>query len=84
MDFDEADKIGSNIREIRKQKKITIQKLSPFTKLSVDCLRNPERSQTSLILNTLQKSCIAPFLSLRDLLLLPEEEQIIFNWNEQR
>ena len=35
MEFEEVENIGQRIKEIRKSKSITIQKLSQFTDLSV-------------------------------------------------
>lgn len=40
MEFEEVENIGQRIKEIRKSKSITIQKLSQFTDLSVGYLSN--------------------------------------------
>ena len=45
MEFEEVENIGQRIKEIRKSKSITIQKLSQFTDLSVGYLSNLERNQ---------------------------------------
>ena len=45
MEFEEVENIGQRIKEIRKSKSITIQKLSQFTDL---------RNQASPTLNNLQ------------------------------
>lgn len=82
MNFDEVEKIGSKLKEIRKQKKITIQKLSQFTDLSVGYLSNLERNQASPTLNNLQKICVALDISLRDLLTPHEEEQVLLKWDD--
>ena len=42
MEFEEVENIGQRIKEIRKSKSITIQKLSQFTDLSVGYLSNLE------------------------------------------
>ena len=47
MEFEEVENIGQRIKEIRKSKSITIQKLSQFTDLSVGYLSNLERNQAS-------------------------------------
>ena len=54
MEFEEVENIGQRIKEIRKSKSITIQKLSQFTDLSVGYLSNLERNQASPTLNNLQ------------------------------
>ena len=55
MEFEEVENIGQRIKEIRKSKSITIQKLSQFTDLSVGYLSNLERNQASPTLNNLQR-----------------------------
>ena len=40
MEIEEVENIGQRIKEIRKSKSITIQKLSQFTDLSVGYLNN--------------------------------------------
>ena len=82
MNFEEVDKIGSRIKEIRKQKNITIQKLSQFTDLSVGYLSNLERNQASPTLNNLQKICVALDISVRDLLTPRGEEKILLRWDD--
>lgn len=84
MNFDEVEKIGSKIKEIRKQKNITIQKLSQFTDLSVGYLSNLERNQASPTLNNLQKICVALEVSLRDLLTPHEEEKILLRKEDSK
>ena len=59
MEFEEVENIGQRIKEIRKSKSITIQKLSQFTDLSVGYLSNLERNQASPTLNNLQRICVA-------------------------
>ena len=54
MEFEEVENIGQRIKEIRKSKSITIQKLSQFTDLSVGYLSNLERNQASPTLNNLR------------------------------
>ena len=54
MEFEEVENIGQRIKELRKSKSITIQKLSQFTDLSVGYLSNLERNQASPTLNNLQ------------------------------
>ena len=68
MEFEEVENIGQRIKEIRKSKSITIQKLSQFTDLSVGYLSNLERNQASPTLNNLQRICVALGISIRDLL----------------
>ena len=55
MEFEEVENIGQRIKEIRKSKSITIQKLSQFTDLSVGYLSNLERNQASPTLSNLQR-----------------------------
>ena len=59
MEFEEVENIGQRIKEIRKSKSITIQKLSQFTDLSVGYLSNLERNQASPTLSNLQRICVA-------------------------
>ena len=68
MEFEEVENIGQRIKEIRKSKSITIQKLSQFTDLSVGYLSNLERNQASPTLSNLQRICVALGISIRDLL----------------
>lgn len=66
MEFEEVENIGQRIKEIRKSKSITIQKLSQFTDLSVGYLSNLERNQASPTLNNLQRICVALGISIRE------------------
>ncbi len=92
MEFDDIEKIGLRIKEIRKKKSITIQRLSQFTDLSVGYLSNLERNQASPTLNNLQRICVALGISVRDLLepsgeektLLPRSEQRSFRYDEYK
>ena len=54
INMDAVALMGQRIKEIRKSKSITIQKLSQFTDLSVGYLSNLERNQASPTLNNLQ------------------------------
>ena len=78
MEFEEVENIGQRIKEIRKSKSITIQKLSQFTDLSVGYLSNLERNQASPTLNNLQRICVALGISIRDLLSPSGEERTRF------
>ena len=84
MNFNEVENIGNRIKEIRKQKNITIQKLSQFTDLSVGYLSNLERNQASPTLNNLQKICIALDTSVRDLLFPRNDERFLIRREEQK
>lgn len=84
MNFNEIEKIGSRIKEIRKKKSMTIQKLAQYTDLSVGYLSNLERNQASPTLANLQKICIALEISITDLLSAREEEKLIIRWEEQK
>ena len=77
MEFEEVENIGQRIKEIRKSKSITIQKLSQFTDLSVGYLSNLERNQASPTLNNLQRICVALGISIRDLLSPSGEERTL-------
>lgn len=83
MEFDEVENIGQRIKEIRKNKSITIQKLSQFTDLSVGYLSNLERNQASPTLNNLQRICVALGISIRDLLSPSGEERTLIRFDEQ-
>lgn len=92
MEFEEVENIGQRIKEIRKSKSITIQKLSQFTDLSVGYLSNLERNQASPTLNNLQRICVALGISIRDLLspsgkertLIRQEEQQLYEYDEYK
>ena len=45
MEFEEVENIGQRIKEIRKSKSITIQKLSQFTDLSVGYLEQSDGAE---------------------------------------
>ncbi|MCI7263887.1 MAG: XRE family transcriptional regulator [Clostridiaceae bacterium] len=83
MKFDSVDHIGSRIKEIRKKKSMTIQKLAQYTDLSVGYLSNLERNQASPTLANLQKICIALEVSINDVLSEREEDKFIIRWDEQ-
>ena len=72
MEFEEVENIGQRIKEIRKSKSITIQKLSQFTALSVGYLSN------------LQRICVALGISIRDLLSPSGEERTLIRQEEQQ
>lgn len=72
MEFEEVENIGQRIKEIRKSKSITIQKLSQFTDLSVGYLSN------------LQRICVALGISIRDLLSPSGEERTLIRQEEQQ
>ena len=84
MEFEEVENIGQRIKEIRKSKSITIQKLSQFTDLSVGYLSNLERNQASPTLNNLQRICVALGISIRDLLSPSGEERTLIRQEEQQ
>ncbi|MGI6053599.1 MAG: helix-turn-helix domain-containing protein [Clostridium sp.] len=84
MEFEDVEKIGLRIKELRKRKSITIQKLSQFTNLSVGYLSNLERNQASPTLSNLQRICVALGVSVRDLLTMPVEEKTLIRWDEAR
>ncbi len=84
MEFEDVDKIGLRIKEIRKGKSITIQKLSQFTNLSVGYLSNLERNQASPTLSNLQRICVALGISVRDLLSPTENEKTLIRRDEQK
>ncbi len=83
MEFDEVENIGQRIKEVRKSKSITIQKLSQFTDLSVGYLSNLERNQASPTLSNLQRICVALGISIRDLLSPSKEERTLIRFDEQ-
>ena len=84
MEFEEVENIGQRIKEIRKSKSITIQKLSQFTDLSVGYLSNLERNQASPTLSNLQRICVALGISIRDLLRPSGEERTLIRQEEQQ
>ena len=84
MEFEEVENIGQRIKEIRKSKSITIQKLSQFTDLSVGYLSNLERNQASPTLSNLQRICVALGISIRDLLSPSGEERTLIRQEEQQ
>lgn len=83
MEFDEVENIGQRLKEIRKSKSITIQKLSQFTDLSVGYLSNLERNQASPTLSNLQRICVALGISIRDLLSPSDEKRTLIRYNDQ-
>ena len=83
-EFEEVENIGQRIKEIRKSKSITIQKLSQFTDLSVGYLSNLERNQASPTLSNLQRICVALGISIRDLLRPSGDERTLIRQEEQQ
>ena len=83
MKFDSVDHIGSRIKELRKKRSMTIQKLAQYTDLSVGYLSNLERNQASPTLANLQRICIALEFSINDILSEREEDKFIIRWKEQ-
>ncbi|MCI7263465.1 MAG: cupin domain-containing protein [Clostridium sp.] len=82
MNFNDVDNIGNRIKELRKQKNLTIQKLSEMTDLSIGYLSNLERNQASPTLNNLQKICASLDITVRDLLLPRNEERVLIRKDE--
>lgn len=70
-------KIGSSIRRLRKQQKLTLQQMSAATGLSVGYLSYLERNEKSPTLVNLQKICEVLHTSLGDLLERNAEEKVI-------
>lgn len=82
MNFNEVENIGNRIKEVRKQKNLTIQRLSEMTDLSIGYLSNLERNQASPTLNNLQKICASLDITVRDLLLPRNEERVLIRKEE--
>ena len=82
MNFNDVENIGNRVKEARKKKNLTIQKLSQMTDLSIGYLSNLERNQASPTLNNLQKICVSLDITVRDLLLPQSEERIVIRRNE--
>lgn len=68
MDQNPIDQIGEKVREVRKNKKITLKQLAEKTDLSIGYLSNIERKACSPTLDNIQKICSSLGISLMDLL----------------
>lgn len=74
-------KLGSKIRKIRKEKKITLADVSKETELSVGFLSNLENNQTSPTIAQLHKLCNVYGITLNDIIDLEEKEEETQNCN---
>jgi len=77
-------KIGANIKNIRKNKKLTIQELSEMTGLSIGFLSQVERDINSPTIKNLQKICQALDLDITQLLAENNKGNICVRKNERR
>lgn len=71
------DKINQKIRQIRKEKKITLKELSELTQLSVSFLSQVERGVSSMTITSLKRIANALDIPLREIVDVEEEETFI-------
>lgn len=77
------DKIGNNIRSLRKANKMTLQELAKATGLSTGYISNIERNMSSPTLSNLQKICEVFDTSLGDLIDRTVQERIVIRRSER-
>ncbi len=82
MKIDNIERVGNNLKEIRKRKGLTIADLSLYTGLSVGYLSNVERNQTSPTLRNLSIICNSLRVSISDLISIGTEEKIVIRKEE--
>lgn len=61
-------KIGKKVRELRKEKKLTLKQLAEWTNLSVSLISQIERAESAASISTLNKIATALNIKLKDLL----------------
>lgn len=77
MKIDNIERVGNNLKEIRKRKGLTIAELSLYTGLSVGYLSNVERNQTSPTLRNLSIICNSLRVSISDLINMGTEQKLV-------
>lgn len=78
------NKVGSNIKKLRKEKGITLQELSNKTNLSTGFLSQLERDINSPTIINLQKICNALNINMTDLLSTLDTDKIHVKRNDRR
>ncbi|MEG0376932.1 MAG: helix-turn-helix domain-containing protein [Eubacterium sp.] len=79
-----SSKIGTKLRNLRKEKKITLKQLSEATNLSIGYLSNLERDACSPTLDNIQKICGELGISLSTLLEEHTQNRTIIRKNERK
>lgn len=77
MKVEDIERVGDNIKGIRKRKGLTISKLGLYTGLSVGYLSNVERNQTSPTLRDLNLISNSLEVSITELIESKAEEKVV-------
>ncbi|SHJ27429.1 transcriptional regulator, XRE family with cupin sensor [Dethiosulfatibacter aminovorans DSM 17477] len=80
----EERKIGDRIKEIRKEKGLTLKQLSEMLDLSIGYLSNLERNLNSPTLDSLQKICESLEINIVDLLEKSPKDNLLVTKDERR
>ena len=77
------ERVGTSIRKLRKQRKMTLQQLSEAVGLSVGYLSYLERNEKSPTLVNMARICEALNTSMADLLELNSQEKVVIRKDER-
>jgi|LGOV01.1.fsa_nt_gb transcriptional regulator with XRE-family HTH domain len=77
------DIVNKKIREIRKNKKITLKEMSKLTGLSVSFISQVERGESSLTVTSLKKIADALAISMQELFEVDDNDMYIRNKDNQ-
>ena len=80
----DIDHIGTRLKELRKQKIMTLNELAEYTGLSTGYLSNIERNVTSPTLQNIQLICEALGTALSNVLMQDSYEKLIIRENETK
>lgn len=78
------NKIGENIKSIRKNKSFTLQDISDATELSLGYLSKLERNMTSPTIANLQKICSALDITMTELVSSFEDNKILIKKDDRK
>ena len=76
--------VGSRLRDIRKEKNLTLKQLAEYTGLSIGFLSNLERHSTSPTLDQLQQICLALEINMVRLLESTQKDNAIVRLDERK
>lgn len=76
--------LGARLKELRKEKRLTLKELSDITGLSMGFLSNVERGINSPTISSLQKICAALNITLVELLQTPRKDRVVVRKSERR
>ncbi len=76
--------VGSRLRDIRKERNLTLKQLSEYTGLSIGFLSNLERHSTSPTLDQLQQICLALEVNMVRLLESTQKDNAIVRLEDRK